>query len=1770
MEVQRPVITESCNDIRSAVRHGYRIRTALNPKQHAELASLFPNRYIFSDHSRVCPHPILHALLEIATIISYDQATSRVDNDGVVLPFIEIGGAISKTVATARDHSVHSCNLHNSVRDAHRIVEQRGSLQYNDALRQQLIDNLFRNMPMMGSFCGGCTTRCTYKADFGIAIHSIYDMTPLDMYTTFMRHELYSVTATLHIPKELFNPHASICRKYSGQQNSYVYERLGAKALMHFNDGTAGYLHNFDTWSFWGSASGIRGPDFSISIQISAVHGFQYMLHLCRIPNNLVDFPSRFMPADYMSQFILIPDVFEYIQLNDHLDTLTQMVVPFDFYNRLFQYVIKLELANISSIYMFACSIASRIDIATYTVNHEWLADSNIFFRATYSIIFIALASRREAKNNAALLFKIVDDQESVNYMPIRARVSRAWSKMKDFSWTLLPWTKSSFDKTYSNTTDILHCFEPKKFDTIRFDVVHNIDRHHILNNACAPVHRPDYIIDDASDDNVDDDNNANQKPCDDTDGDVDLQSCNSTPTSPPEPDDVVVFGRTFKMADLGIPSKKQTQTTTISANVTPPVILPSITTTTAIPLAIQPVQHTTTNHADKANDQQPDEEIHNIVQEALSDMIDQVVIINHPTKNIIDQYFKNDIKLPNDPHVHTHNRSKFIKRLANDSYDPNFEIIFPNPSHKPNFEGRDEMYNNAIMYLPSYNVKNKCLTKMRHIKYNCRINFRGRGLDIGAGPGGWSSIVGNDCDAIEGPIKIKKNNLGNYKNVFYCNINDFDYRGRSYDYVLCDIGDQKEALKATDDVMHLIDEVSPQLVIHKMWTSSANIGDLIEYYAIQYSEVCLIKPFGSGDLNNEFYLVARNRDHFGDIPCHFVQQIYNEMWCINETISFACREAESFVAHDVYMHNVNNNIIPFEIMVTEAEVSASISFYNNIQTATTERLNIAQSDLTLVDKKIKINSITGVAGCGKSNSISKMFKDKARDCMIIVPTKALADEFMNDARFTNWRVRTVHAALRTQVEHVFVDECFTQPIGLLALIKHFTGCKKIYVTGSTAQIGPIDSTALLAGTRRLHDVIKDVNLNSLRMPHDVTRLLTGIHKQAITTSSDVTRSFIAYDCNARDAKKIIKILGWPVMYFNNASARRNDTMTIHDMQGFTRDRVVLHLDDSATMSDFTTQFQHIVVGMSRHTQYLVLVGRVDRFVRSLYYQNTAFERNDHMFNQGLADFHGKVPRDIRPHVMAVEEKILFPDVDLAMAKTMIDSCIKTRTQDDNEAATQSIDCNKIQSGRMKVKISEFLSHHKSHLKGKHLDAPRVTRRYLPGPFGETKCMTNRYAILTKNGDVHRTTVELLEGLASWCKDFSDLPLIIPPHDLIPKWMSDVIFHASPRAVGLLCKINQLTINAIGGSSIDSMRTYFITEYAKSLQEKGLPATHDRDFEIEQFRRFISFFVKKQVKPDVRNYAEERDKVHQGIAGWKKYQNFMLCSYTRLFTSMFQQLLDDRVIFASNEADTTIAARAASLIADAEDNNVEYKCKAIDFAEFDSRVVDAGPRLNALLMFYMFCPSYLCQEYTQQRSNWVLDTGIIKLLGFDKMHSGEPWTLMGNTLYNMAVIGCVYLIDGLVVAGFKGDDSGIMAKDIKYRNKEFEREHNIELKVETNRSLEFTGIIWNRYGGMPDVIRRATKFTTTVYPTAEAYKLSVINLKAELDILHTNTGFNAGCAQLADYYNEIGRIEPINADLVRCMAGFCYHQSFKTYDTLVDFSKNVMQFCDGKLLTNQQ
>lgn len=1746
--VLNPMLREATRQVRARVDNARRTPFMINDASLSELQACFEHSMVFSDQNIYSPHPIYASLLHFDTVDFYDIASTHRNRQGRIKPFIDIGGAISKTVQAHRHGlPVHCCYLVNNPRDSHRVISNAFRLSEEDALRNDIINHAIAQTTYdHPNFCGGCTEKCTFKCDLAIGIHSLYDMTPAMVYETFDRHQLKMAYFSILVPYELNFPYSAEARRYANR-HPYTFRRDGDRAIFHFSDGDFPYEHDYHSWQFWSRCSMITGDNFSISIGIIARHGICWRLQFTRIAR--CESPHRrVIPCDFLNAYVAVPNLFHYA-FNEQRpqDQLPHLTVPREYYNRVTNFIIKPEAVSIPNVYQFALSIISRIDIASVTVNHAWMADARAVNEATYSIVFLALAVRRLDRNLCAEAFSIIDDQEgNTEHRTCTERISL---RLRDLYRRIRAFVGLDASEKYCDPqADSFRVKNmlPQTHADLEFNLIH------ILRSA-APIAFMETecsslasmvqdVRDHAPADNLPIvvDRTASHPPtiashC----GSIDNVSLNSLPLNV---DALTVALKRISATDgISVNSCSISSVGSRTSRAPSPVqkSLPPTTTTTIQPtvVAIKPLPPPMPAYRLPATVD-------------LQGEVDQ-------TPPDIPKTAPVQFKAPHipAPTINRHIRM-FTVKPGGDTF-PIAKRALPDIPQ--------DMYDAAIAHLQAYRCKDRAAKKLEQVLEISGCDLIYPVLDVGAGPGIFSTIYTGHVDAIEHPnTPIIKHLRDKYNTITQIDVTDpYTFRTGGHPTIIIDacagIKDHtKMALAHATQVCRTLAD----LVIHKLFTENDNM-DIIRLYAQNFGRLLPVKPPSSKDFSSEYYLIVCERRQTGDPSLHTIMK---EEWLIHEKVHQARLEAISYTPLDVYHPDAKVTAVDITLSINRDELEAALAYYatldNRRYRAILESINPDKVKLHL-----PVKAITGIAGCGKSVLAASL---RSGTSLVITPTNDLATEFTNSTHFKNWEVVTPHTALQKYADTVLIDECFTQAVAYPHIVAYLCRAKNIILAGSCSQIGALDPHKHLCGSRHVGDVVGDFNLASQRCPQDAIRLVSSLQPGCSSTSS-ISRSIVVIkERNSDICARFIREIGYRTFAYNQETKRfcrkhtaRSDT--IHGLQGATVTRAVLYIDNAAFASDIRHQIQHVMVGLTRHTDTLILLGRTDEITRVLYYNNSAFERNDLALGRHLGDFSGLVPIDNRPRIEAISEKVCYPKATIDAVVDTLNGIIKTDTQDDDEAAVLQTDCPPPTDAKLKVKVSAFLAQYRKDMKGKYIGHYRFARRYTPSTYGTIKCFMSRYANKTRNGDRIHDTITMIEGLASWAREFNPAGLNHEHGDF--DFADQVILGLSPQARGFIAQIQRELHRTVGGKTADNLVTYFTAEYAKNLQAKGCDRTDaERDLEAEQFRRCVDFFVKKQVKPDVRDAFDERDKAHQGISAWKKYQNFMFAAYTRMFTAIFQNLLKPNVIFASNESDAIINARASALIADAEDKGLPLRNFAADFEQFDSSVTNAGPGMNAVFMYIMGCPAWLCQEYLAQRGNWRLCERWCALLGRDKMHSGEPWTLMGNTIYNMAVLGAAFSFVDYIIAIFKGDDSGVIGGTVTSRCEDYLASHGMSIKIETSCALEFAGFFLNRYGGFPDVLRRAVKFVSTVYRDKTHYDESIINLRAELAIIRDNTAFLYGAEQCASYYNEVRRTSPVTASQIRLIAGAMYHESFNEYAKLLPFDKTILTFRKDQLL----
>lgn len=168
--------------------------------------------------------------------------------------------------------------------------------------------------------------------------------------------------------------------------------------------------------------------------------------------------------------------------------------------------------------------------------------------------------------------------------------------------------------------------------------------------------------------------------------------------------------------------------------------------------------------------------------------------------------------------------------------------------------------------------------------------------------------------------------------------------------------------------------------------------------------------------------------------------------------------------------------------------------------------------------------------------------------------------------------------------------------------------------------------------------------------------------------------------------------------------------------------------------------------------------------------------------------------------------------------------------------------------------------------------------------------------------------------------------------------------------------------------------------------------------------------------------------------------------------------------------------------------------------------------------------------YVNKRKSWNLvnisseknETLSTVLAGEWKQHSGQPFTLDGNTMYNMMLIGICYKIQGMSFAAFKGDDSYIVADSVEYAARGERTVHELcgyKIKGFKVRIGEYISNIVTPSGHFfPDVVRRTSRILSKIYTSRQDWLEIRQSIADCLDVIEDDSALVIGSECAAQFY----------------------------------------------------
>nr|UCJ03460.1 polyprotein [Cutthroat trout virus] len=331
--------------------------------------------------------------------------------------------------------------------------------------------------------------------------------------------------------------------------------------------------------------------------------------------------------------------------------------------------------------------------------------------------------------------------------------------------------------------------------------------------------------------------------------------------------------------------------------------------------------------------------------------------------------------------------------------------------------------------------------------------------------------------------------------------------------------------------------------------------------------------------------------------------------------------------------------------------------------------------------------------------------------------------------------------------------------------------------------------------------------------------------------------------------------------------------------------------------------------------------------------------------------------------------------------------------------------------------------------------------------------------------------------------------------------------------------------------TIDQMNclptTAELAELVRSMKDKGADPTliHDLDFNDISVTKMT--FFQKECDKFTMDEPVQHNKPGQGISAWPKTLCFIYGLFFRKLEKELRQALKPNIVFSNPYTEDQLA-RAVSKCTTS--TTIFYEN---DFSAFDStqNLVSLGNEFLILIQCGM--PPALAEVYFNLRFKWTLDARVASLRGTSKKHSGEPGTMLFNTIWNMTAVFHTTNFTRMTLALFKGDDSLVCCDSSTATPyaKEFVSQNGLVMKQKTSHLGSFTCSLVTRTCYVPDVIRFACRLNNKDF--TDSKRIEDLQRATDDFIKRATVTNNYGstCAINGRYYG-------VPSETIECVVGF--------------------------------
>lgn len=811
-----------------------------------------------------------------------------------------------------------------------------------------------------------------------------------------------------------------------------------------------------------------------------------------------------------------------------------------------------------------------------------------------------------------------------------------------------------------------------------------------------------------------------------------------------------------------------------------------------------------------------------------------------------------------------------------------------------------------------------------------------------------------------------------------------------------------------------------------------------------------------------------------------------------------------------------------------------------------TDRVNV-NLVVTKGDKRVTIPVIDAAPGNRKTMTIVKSTCPKCT--LLVAPFKAITTNINENQKMASVIEIAKEIIKKNNFRYIILDEIFNFDCDDIEYFMYNAPDATIFGMGDSDQCKHVDYDNQTNEYRIIQVGAKD--MKTFRVPKCISQLFKFDDGRTLISDVEGTLEVDDYDNLENNIKKYDIIICFTQHLAEKLGQKfvSNKVLTAHAAQGITAQRVHLVFADLDAIKH--DKFNYIYTAMTRTSQQLIVYADDTTLSKVATIIGSPIERALHA--------HG-----VHPHTnIIIEQKQVlvkkhFNDQVLSSTKVtpdQVENILSRIFVPTNDPYTAVLDYksdivpNNEDQQRLKFSI-DAVNSGQVYLQGKRFSRRAYQRFYHPKNQKQVlDCLITRYAKQTKEIKI-KIMDKYVEGFKFWLKnDAMKYMRSKMTHDNIWKYTTDYLCELQKKYP----KVDLYDAMALRDPKLD----YKTKQLIKTIMEGKANKLTDLEKEwYEKYHYVVTFHLKRQPK-EIRDLGyDEKFKAGQGISAWSKLLNVIFSGTIRCYNHYINDVVRDNVQLSYGMSDANLSDKFRKYCSKFNDGSF-VKLMA-DFSEFDSSQEKQGIMGNAILLSEMGCHHSITDLYIEMREKWLLcgqseqDHVPIRMMlaGKYKQHSGQPDTLDGNTRFNMAVMGMCYDYKNICFAAFKGDDSFIVAENIK-KNR-INDAYLVDIagyKIKEVRATipeYIANIIMPDGTFFPDVIRRVGRLMSKIFTTQMDWDEQKLSIQDSLDVIIDEEHLHHGCQVASLFYDQFNI--KISKEEVRVLLNFL--NSVKNYDNI--------------------